>query len=141
VTTLEELAREAASCTRCDLYQRATATVFGEGRPHSPLALVGEQPGDQEDKQSHPFVGPAGHVLDRALHDSGIKRADAYVTNAVKHFKWEARGKRRIHQRPRSPDHLTSPWREDAGPVRRGPGQLSGLGLNSANMAPWGSVR
>jgi DNA polymerase len=100
VTTLEELAREAASCTRCDLYQRATATVFGEGRPGAPLALVGEQPGDQEDKQGHPFVGPAGHVLDRALRDSGIKRGDAYITNAVKHFKWEARGKRRIHQRP-----------------------------------------
>ena len=100
MTTLEELAKEAASCTRCDLYQRATATVFGEGHPHSPLALVGEQPGDQEDKQGHPFVGPAGHLLDRALHDSGIERAGAYVTNAVKHFKWEARGKRRIHQRP-----------------------------------------
>ena len=92
MTTLEELAREAASCTRCDLYQRATATVFGEGRPNSRLALVGEQPGDQEDKQGHPFVGPAGHVLDRALRDSGINRDDAYVTNAVKHFKWEARG-------------------------------------------------
>ena len=100
MSTLEELARDAASCTRCDLYQRATATVFGEGRPRAPLALVGEQPGDQEDKQGHPFVGPAGHLLDRALRDSGIERADAYVTNAVKHFKWEARGKRRIHQRP-----------------------------------------
>ena len=100
MTTLEELAKEAATCTRCDLYQRATATVFGEGRPHSSLALVGEQPGDQEDKQGHPFVGPAGHLLDRALRESGIERADTYVTNAVKHFKWEARGKRRIHQRP-----------------------------------------
>ena len=100
MSTLEELAREAASCTRCDLYQRATATVFGEGRPHATLALVGEQPGDQEDKQGHPFVGPAGHLLDRALHESGIERADAYLTNAVKHFKWEARGRRRIHQRP-----------------------------------------
>ena len=100
MTTLEELAKEAATCTRCDLYQRATATVFGEGRPHSPLALVGEQPGDQEDKQGRPFVGPAGHILDRALRESGIERADVYVTNAVKHFKWEARGKRRIHQRP-----------------------------------------
>jgi DNA polymerase len=83
-----------------DLYQRATATVFGEGRPNSALALVGEQPGDQEDKQGHPFVGPAGHVLDRALRDSDINRDDTYVTNAVKHFRWEARGKRRIHQRP-----------------------------------------
>ncbi len=100
MTTLEQLAKEAATCTRCDLYQRATATVFGEGRPDSPLALVGEQPGDQEDKQGHPFVGPAGHVLDRALRESGIDRGDAYVTNAVKHFKWVARGKRRIHQRP-----------------------------------------
>ena len=100
MTTLDKLAKEAASCTRCDLYQRATATVFGEGCPQSSLALVGEQPGDQEDKQGHPFVGPAGHLLDRALRDSGIERGDAYVTNAVKHFKWEARGKRRIHQRP-----------------------------------------
>ena len=100
MTTLTELAREAASCTRCDLYQRATATVFGEGRPDAPLALVGEQPGDQEDKQGHPFVGPAGHVLDRALRASGINRDDVYLTNAVKHFRWTARGKRRIHQRP-----------------------------------------
>jgi uracil-DNA glycosylase len=100
VTALRELAAEAASCTRCDLYQRATATVFGQGRAGAALALVGEQPGDAEDKQGHPFVGPAGRLLDRALADSGISREDAYVTNAVKHFKWEARGKRRIHQRP-----------------------------------------
>ncbi len=99
MTTLERLAAEAGSCTRCDLYERATATVFGAGRPGAPLALVGEQPGDQEDKQGQPFVGP-GRLLDRALADSGINRADAYVTNAVKHFKWVARGKRRIHQRP-----------------------------------------
>jgi uracil-DNA glycosylase len=100
VSALEQLAAEAASCTRCALYQRATQTVFGTGRAGAPLALVGEQPGDQEDKQGQPFVGPAGRLLDRALADSGIQRADAYVTNAVKHFKWEARGKRRIHQRP-----------------------------------------
>jgi DNA polymerase len=100
MSTLEQLAKEAAGCTRCDLYQRATATVFGEGRQNSSLALVGEQPGDQEDRQGHPFVGPAGRLLDRALRESGIDRADTYVTNAVKHFKWEARGKRRIHQRP-----------------------------------------
>jgi DNA polymerase len=79
VTTLVELAREAASCTCCDLHQRATATVFGEGRPDSPLALVGEQPGDQEDKQGHPFVGPAGHVLDRALEAFA-----GFVVNLVK---------------------------------------------------------
>jgi uracil-DNA glycosylase len=100
VTTWRELAESAASCTRCDLYQRATATVFGEGRKNAAMMLVGEQPGDQEDKQGHPFVGPAGRILDRALRDGNIDRADVYVTNAVKHFKWTERGKRRIHQRP-----------------------------------------
>jgi uracil-DNA glycosylase len=100
VTSLAELAQSAASCTRCDLYQRATATVFGEGRATAAMVLVGEQPGDQEDKQGRPFVGPAGRVLDRALDEAGISRADVYLTNAVKHFKWTERGKRRIHQRP-----------------------------------------
>jgi DNA polymerase len=100
MTSLRQLAAEAASCTRCDLYQRATATVFGEGRASAALVLVGEQPGDAEDKQGHPFVGPAGRVLDRALGDAGVSRDDAYVTNAVKHFKWRPHGKRRIHQRP-----------------------------------------
>ncbi len=99
-TSWQELANNAATCTRCDLYARATQTVFGEGPPGAPIALVGEQPGDQEDKQGHPFVGPAGRILDRALDDSGISRADVYLTNAVKHFKWTERGKRRIHQRP-----------------------------------------
>jgi uracil-DNA glycosylase family protein len=113
VTTLEELAREAAGCTRCDLYQRATATVFGTGRAGAAVALVGEQPGDQEDKQGRPFVGPAGRLLDRALGESGIDRTDAYVTNAVKHFKWEARGKRRIHQRPNGTEIMACrPWLE-----------------------------
>ena len=99
-TSRQELAHNAATCTRCDLYARATQTIFGEGPPGAPIALVGEQPGDQEDKQGHPFVGPAGRILDRALDDSGISRADVYLTNAVKHFKWTERGKRRIHQRP-----------------------------------------
>lgn len=98
--SLRKLADEAATCTRCELYRRATATVFGEGRAGASLVLVGEQPGDQEDKQGHPFVGPAGRLLDDALRDSGISRQDAYITNAVKHFKWQPRGKRRIHQRP-----------------------------------------
>jgi uracil-DNA glycosylase len=100
VTSWQELNDEAASCTRCDLYQRATQTVFGEGQTGASIALIGEQPGDQEDKQGHPFVGPAGRILDRALDEAGIGRDDLYVTNAVKHFKWTERGKRRIHQRP-----------------------------------------
>jgi uracil-DNA glycosylase len=100
VTTLTKLRDSAAECTRCDLYQRATQTVFGEGKAGASIALIGEQPGDQEDKQGHPFVGPAGRLLDRALAEAGIDRADVYVTNAVKHFKWTERGKRRIHQRP-----------------------------------------
>jgi len=100
VTSWQELRDEAASCTRCDLYQRATQTVFGEGQTAASIALIGEQPGDQEDKRGHPFVGPAGRILDRALDEAGINRDDLYVTNAVKHFKWTERGKRRIHQRP-----------------------------------------
>jgi uracil-DNA glycosylase len=100
VTTLREIAAEAAGCTRCDLYRRATATVFGEGPAGAPLMLVGEQPGDAEDKQGKPFVGPAGRVLDQALADSGISRDAAYLTNAVKHFKWEPSGKRRLHKPP-----------------------------------------
>jgi uracil-DNA glycosylase len=100
VTNWQELKDEAARCTRCDLYRRATQTVFGEGRAGASVMLIGEQPGDQEDKQGHPFVGPAGRILDRALDEAGIDRSDVYVTNAVKHFKWTERGKRRIHQRP-----------------------------------------
>jgi len=100
VTNWQELRDEAARCTRCDLYQRATQTVFGEGKAGASIMLLGEQPGDQEDKQGHPFVGPAGRILDRALDEAGIDHADVYVTNAVKHFKWTERGKRRIHQRP-----------------------------------------
>jgi DNA polymerase len=100
VKKLDRLAREAAGCQACDLYRNATQTVFGEGAAHARLFLVGEQPGDQEDKAGEPFVGPAGHILDRALADSGLARDDVYVTNAVKHFKWTAKGKRRIHQRP-----------------------------------------
>lgn len=104
MTSLRELRGEAAGCTRCDLYERATQTVFGEGPASAAIALVGEQPGDQEDKQGHPFVGPAGRVLDRALDEAGLDRDDVYLTNAVKHFKWTERGKRRIHQRPAGPE-------------------------------------
>jgi uracil-DNA glycosylase family protein len=97
---LAEIASGAAQCHRCELYRRATQTVFGEGPVPAAMMLVGEQPGDQEDKQGAPFVGPAGRVLDDALEVAGIDRGAVYVTNAVKHFKWEARGKRRIHKRP-----------------------------------------
>jgi DNA polymerase len=96
----EELVSEASRCTACPLYRDATQTVFGEGPVPADLMLVGEQPGDQEDVQGRPFVGPAGGVLDRALRDVGLDRDKVYVTNVVKHFKWQPRGKRRIHQKP-----------------------------------------
>ncbi len=95
--TLREAAR---GCRGCELYRLGTQTVFGEGLREAPVMLVGEQPGDQEDIQGRPFVGPAGKLLDRALIEAGIDRSRTYVTNAVKHFKWEPRGKRRIHQKP-----------------------------------------
>ena len=94
------LAAEAADCTRCRLYKNATQTVFGEGPADAALMLVGEQPGDQEDLQGRPFVGPAGKVLDRALEEAGLGRDEIYITNAVKHFKNEPRGKRRLHKKP-----------------------------------------
>ncbi|HET8814905.1 MAG TPA: uracil-DNA glycosylase family protein [Solirubrobacterales bacterium] len=91
-------------CRGCELYRDATQTVFGQGRRSAELMLVGEQPGDKEDLEGEPFVGPAGRLLDRALQEAGIDRSDAYVTNAVKHFKWRPRGKRRLHQTPRAKD-------------------------------------
>jgi uracil-DNA glycosylase len=100
--TLEELKQAAAGCRACPLWMSGTQTVFGDGLPTSRIILVGEQPGDQEDKQGLPFVGPAGRVLDRGLELAGIERSDAYVTNVVKHFKWIAQGKRRLHQKPNS---------------------------------------
>ena len=97
---LQALGAEAAGCTRCDLYKNATQTVFGEGPANAALMLIGEQPGDQEDLAGRPFVGPAGKVLDRALEAAGLDRAALYITNAVKHFKNEPRGKRRLHKKP-----------------------------------------
>jgi DNA polymerase len=102
--TLPETAALARACTRCPLYAPATQTVFGEGPETAPLMFVGEQPGDQEDLAGRPFVGPAGQMFDRALAEAGIDRTRAYVTNAVKHFKYEPRGKRRIHQKPDGPE-------------------------------------
>lgn len=98
--TLPNLRDAAQHCKGCDLWKHATQAVFGEGSPGAEVMLVGEQPGDQEDLQGRPFVGPAGKLLDRALEAAGIDRDDVYVTNAVKHFKWEPRGKRRIHKKP-----------------------------------------
>ncbi len=101
MTTIEDLRAEAAGCQRCSLWKAATQTVFGEGPAHARLMLVGEQPGDQEDLQGRPFVGPAGAVLAHALDDAGVDRQKTYVTNAVKHFKFVIqRGKRRLHQKP-----------------------------------------
>jgi DNA polymerase len=98
--SFDEVVERAAECTACPLYRDATQTVFGEGPVPAELMLVGEQPGDREDLAGHPFVGPAGRVLDQALERAGLDRSAAYVTNVVKHFKWTPRGKRRIHQRP-----------------------------------------
>jgi uracil-DNA glycosylase len=97
-------------CTRCPLYAPATQTVFGEGPVDASLMFVGEQPGDQEDLAGHPFVGPAGQVFDRAVAEAGIDRATAYVTNAVKHFKFEPRGKRRIHSSPNAGEIQACRW-------------------------------
>ena len=98
--TLSTLANAARECRGCELYRQATQTVFGEGPRSAELMLIGEQPGDAEDREGRPFVGPAGRLLDRALAQAGISRETVYVTNAVKHFKWEPRGKRRLHKRP-----------------------------------------
>jgi DNA polymerase len=98
--SLSSLREAAAGCRACPLWRTGTQTVFGEGARQSELMLVGEQPGDREDREGHPFVGPAGRLLDEALEEAGIDRTRAYVTNAVKHFKWQARGKRRIHAKP-----------------------------------------
>lgn len=111
--TLPRLREAAARCTGCDLYRRATQTVFGEGPARAPLMLVGEQPGHEEDLTGRPFVGPAGRLLDRALAEAGIDREQTYVTNAVKHFKWQPRGKRRIHAKPSAGEIAACrPWLE-----------------------------
>jgi DNA polymerase len=110
---LAGLRAAAANCRACGLWEPATQTVFGDGPETARIVFVGEQPGDQEDRQGEPFVGPAGKVLDRALGDAGIDRRDAYVTNAVKHFAFTVKGKRRIHETPR-PEHIRAcrPWLE-----------------------------
>ena len=108
---IDELKAAAAGCQGCELYRDATQTVFGRGAPHAKVVFVGEQPGDVEDQRGLPFVGPAGRLLREAVDDAGIDPADLYITNAVKHFRFELRGKRRIHQNP-GPAHITAcrPW-------------------------------
>jgi DNA polymerase len=110
-SSIEELKSAAAGCQGCELYVDATQTVFGRGAPHAKIVFVGEQPGDIEDKKGLPFVGPAGRLLREAVDDAGIDPTDVYITNAVKHFRFELRGKRRIHQNP-GPAHITAcrPW-------------------------------
>ena len=109
-TPIAQLKAEAAGCRRCPLHAAATQTVFGEGPEHARLMFVGEQPGDQEDLAGKPFVGPAGEVFDRAIREAGIARDEVYVTNAVKHFKYEPRGKRRIHKRPNAGEVRQCKW-------------------------------
>jgi uracil-DNA glycosylase family protein len=111
--TLKSLREAAAGCRACPLWENATQTVFGEGLKRARVMLVGEQPGDREDLEGRPFVGPAGRILDQALQEAEIDRGDAYVTNVVKHFKWTSRGKRRIHQTPKAEEiKACAPWVE-----------------------------
>lgn len=130
--TVPALQEAASSCTGCDLYKQATQTVFGEGAGHAEIILVGEQPGDQEDRAGHPFVGPAGKILDKALAEAGIARHDVYVTNAVKHFKWEPQGKRRKHKKPSAAEIAACrPWLEAEVKVL-GPRLIVCLGVTAA---------
>jgi uracil-DNA glycosylase len=129
---VEELREAAASCHGCDLYRDATQTVFGEGAERSQLMLIGEQPGDQEDLQGRPFVGPAGRLLEKALDEAGIDRRHVYVTNAVKHFRFTLRGKRRLHEKPNATQvRACRPWLESEIEVVR-PGMLVLLGATAA---------
>jgi uracil-DNA glycosylase len=109
--TLEQLREAARGCRACHLWEKATQTVFGEGSPDAEIVFVGEQPGDKEDLEGRPFVGPAGQLFDDALEQAGIDRSRTYVTNVVKHFKWQPRGKRRIHQKPNAAEIAACrPW-------------------------------
>jgi DNA polymerase len=141
-TDLRELRDAAADCVRCDLYERATQTVFGEGPKRAWLMMVGEQPGDREDIEGHPFVGPAGKVLDRAIDELALPRSQIYVTNAVKHFRWEPRGKRRIHKTPSAEQvKACSPWLDaEVAAVRPEAMLLLGAVAAKAVMGPRFSV-
>lgn len=141
--SLEEIAGVAAGCVSCDLYRQATQTVFGEGRISSRLLLVGEQPGDNEDLEGSPFVGPAGKMLDKVLEEAGIDRDDAYVTNVVKHFKWKAGGgsKPRLHAKPNRSEILACrPWL-DAEVIRVDPQVVVCLGATAAQSLLGSGIR
>jgi DNA polymerase len=139
--TLSSLDRAARGCRGCPLWKDATQTVFGRGPADASLMLVGEQPGDREDREGEPFVGPAGRVLGEALREAGIDPASAYLTNAVKHFKWRPRGKRRIHQTPRAAEiEACRPWLE-AEAQAVSPRAVVGLGATAARSLFGPSVR
>jgi DNA polymerase len=131
---LRALAREAAACRRCDLWKRGTQTVVGQGPAGARLMLVGEQPGDQEDRAGEPFVGPAGRLLREALEDIGIDPAAVYLTNAVKHFKWTARGKRRLHERPNREEILACRLWLDGEIDQVRPAAIVALGATAASV-------
>jgi DNA polymerase len=138
---LERIREQARACRACDLWARATQTVFGEGAVEARIMLVGEQPGDQEDLAGEPFVGPAGAILARALADAGIERSRVYVTNAVKHFKWRPAGKRRLHERPNATEiRACLPWLQSELALVR-PRVLVLLGATAAQAATGRSVR
>lgn len=140
-TSLTALRAEAGDCTRCGLYEHATQTVFGEGDPAARLVLIGEQPGDREDLEGRPFVGPAGGVLDRALEAAGIERRQVYLTNAVKHFKWKRRGKVRLHQKPNAEEvrACAAWWRGELEAIH--PDVVVLLGATAAQAALGPTVR
>jgi len=132
IRSLSALRESEAACTRCPLYRDATQVVPGEGPSGARVMMVGEQPGDQEDRQGHPFVGPAGRMLDRAIVDAGIDRKQVFVTNAVKHFKYEQRGKRRLHKRPNAYEIERCRWWNDIERALVEPEVVVALGATAA---------
>jgi DNA polymerase len=139
--SLVKLRSAAASCRACPLWRTGTQTVFGEGYEHAALFVVGEQPGDREDIEGHPFVGPAGRLLDRALEAAGVPRNEVYITNAVKHFKWEPRGKRRLHKTPAQREiEACLPWLE-AEIAAVEPQVILCMGATAARAVMGGKVR
>jgi uracil-DNA glycosylase family protein len=139
--SLPKLRSAAADCRACPLWRTGTQTVFGEGGEHASLLVVGEQPGDKEDIEGHPFVGPAGKLLDRALEATGVPRKEVYITNAVKHFKWEPRGKRRLHKTPAQREiDACLPWLE-AELAAVEPRVILCMGATAARAVMGGKVR